>query len=321
MKRLLSLMLFFVSLVAAAQITYPYNPDGNADGQVAVSDMQDLLSNYSLPFAPGEIFVDSVTLGAYLDSLEQRVALLESIVSNFEGLIGCNVPLACNYNPSAPVSAWINCEFPEPGYSCEGDFVGYEIGQVLPQGIVFRTWNEGMNCSILSFHNSGEAIWGCIGIEVSTASELGSGNTNTQNMIAFDQEGNAAALATSAGDGWHLPSEMELSEAMQVLGEYNQEDHGNAWDSDLSFWKALRENLYWGAETEKMIAQFKSAVSYEDFGVLSERYWCSTGYPMSTGGGCTDVGCANYIRANNYYPTGSGELRDRVYNVRAVKDL
>lgn len=320
MRKSLALMLCAVCLGAAAQITYPYNPDGNSDGQVAVSDIQDLLSTYGLPFVPGEIVVDSVTLGVYLDSLEQRVALLESIVSNLNGLVGCNVPLACNYDPSVPVSAWISCEFPEPGYSCEGDFVGYEIGQVFPEGIVFRTWNDGMNCSIMSFHNVGQAIWGCLGIEVLTASELGAGYSNTQNMLSFDQEGNAAALADSVGDGWHLPSLLELSEAMQVLGEYSQEQNGGGWDSDLNFWKALRVNLYWGSETEKMIAQFKSAVDYDDFGVDSERYWSSTGLPMSTGFGCVDVGCANYLRANGPY-TGSNEPRDRVYYVRAVKDL
>ena len=40
MKRLVALMICAVSLGAAAQstITYPYNPDGNADGDIAVDD-------------------------------------------------------------------------------------------------------------------------------------------------------------------------------------------------------------------------------------------------------------------------------------------
>ena len=54
MKQLVALMMCAVSLGAAAQstITYPYNPDGNADSLIGVSDIQDLLSGYGLPFSP-----------------------------------------------------------------------------------------------------------------------------------------------------------------------------------------------------------------------------------------------------------------------------
>ena len=44
MKRLVALMMCAVSLGAAAQstITYPYNPDGNADAIIGVTDLQDM---------------------------------------------------------------------------------------------------------------------------------------------------------------------------------------------------------------------------------------------------------------------------------------
>ena len=60
-----------VSLGAAAQstITYPYNPDGNADALIGVTDLQDMLSVYGGAFSPSEIQIDGVGLGEVLTQL------------------------------------------------------------------------------------------------------------------------------------------------------------------------------------------------------------------------------------------------------------
>ena len=65
-------------LSASGQITYPYNPDGNANGLIGVTDLQDLLSTYGGAFAPGAIVVDSVELGEVLDSLQSQIVALQN---------------------------------------------------------------------------------------------------------------------------------------------------------------------------------------------------------------------------------------------------
>ena len=65
------MMMCAVSLGAAAQstITYPFNPDGNADALIGVTDLQDMLSVYGGAFSPSEIQIDGVGLGEVLTQL------------------------------------------------------------------------------------------------------------------------------------------------------------------------------------------------------------------------------------------------------------
>lgn len=65
-------------LSASGQIIYPYNPDGDANGLIGVTDLQDLLSTYGGAFAPGAIVVDSVELGEVLDSLQSQIVALQN---------------------------------------------------------------------------------------------------------------------------------------------------------------------------------------------------------------------------------------------------
>ena len=78
MRRLIALMMCAVSFGAAAQstITYPYNPDGNADGDIAVGDLQDFLVTYGNPFSPSEIMVGDSSL----------TTVLANLLSSIEGL-------------------------------------------------------------------------------------------------------------------------------------------------------------------------------------------------------------------------------------------
>ena len=55
----LALIGLFTSFSAQEIITYPYNPDGDADGNVAVSDLQDILGVYGGDFSPSEIQIDT----------------------------------------------------------------------------------------------------------------------------------------------------------------------------------------------------------------------------------------------------------------------
>ena len=72
--------LVFALLMAPfwAQVTLPYNPDGDANGLIGVTDLQDLLSTYGGSFAPATIMVNAVELGEVLDSLQSQIAALQN---------------------------------------------------------------------------------------------------------------------------------------------------------------------------------------------------------------------------------------------------
>lgn len=80
MKRLVALMICAVSLGAAAQstITYPYNPDGNADGDIAVGDLQDFLGTYGNTFSPSEIMVGDSSLTYWVESINESLNGIDS---------------------------------------------------------------------------------------------------------------------------------------------------------------------------------------------------------------------------------------------------
>ena len=77
-KNLLILATTGAVLSANAQVTLPYNPDGDANGLIGVTDLQDLLSTYGGEFAPGTIMVNAVELGELLDSLQSQITALQN---------------------------------------------------------------------------------------------------------------------------------------------------------------------------------------------------------------------------------------------------
>ena len=85
MKRLVALMMCAVSLGAAAQstITYPYNPDGNADALIGVTDLQDMLSTYGGAFSPSEIQIDGVGLLQVIQDLQEQMASIQPVDVNY----------------------------------------------------------------------------------------------------------------------------------------------------------------------------------------------------------------------------------------------
>ena len=91
MKHIFTISLCFLALSLSAQetITYPYNPDGNADGLVAVPDLQDILAVYGSPFSPAEIMVGDTALSEWIQILSQALqdqqAVIDSLIqSNIE---------------------------------------------------------------------------------------------------------------------------------------------------------------------------------------------------------------------------------------------
>ncbi|MDA0940862.1 MAG: hypothetical protein O2990_07645 [Bacteroidetes bacterium] len=73
MKHFALILLAALTWSVNAQITYPYNPDGNGDQFIAMYDLQDLLSTFGQEWIPGEIMVDSIPLSAYLEAMEALI--------------------------------------------------------------------------------------------------------------------------------------------------------------------------------------------------------------------------------------------------------
>ena len=84
MKRLVALMMCAVSLGAAAQVTYPYNPDGNADTLIGVTDLQDLLVVYGNPFLPQEVLVDGEPLSDVIGDLQTQIESMQLALGTTE---------------------------------------------------------------------------------------------------------------------------------------------------------------------------------------------------------------------------------------------
>ena len=80
-------MMCAVSLGAAAQstVTYPYNPDGNADGDIAVGDLQDFLVTYGNPFSPSEIMVGDSSLTYWVEQLSQTIQEQQEMIDLLKG--------------------------------------------------------------------------------------------------------------------------------------------------------------------------------------------------------------------------------------------
>lgn len=87
MRRLFALMMCAVSFGAAAQITYPYNPDGNADSLISVPDIQDFLAVYGNTFVPNEVMVEDSTLSSWILSLSETASQQAAMISSLSELL------------------------------------------------------------------------------------------------------------------------------------------------------------------------------------------------------------------------------------------
>ena len=86
MNRFFTLLLAASCLTAVGQVTYPYNPDGNADTLIGVTDLQDMLAVYGQPFLPSEILVGDSTLSFWVDQLSATVLTQQATIDSLLAL-------------------------------------------------------------------------------------------------------------------------------------------------------------------------------------------------------------------------------------------
>lgn len=110
MRRFVALAMCVVSLGAAAQITYPYNPDEDGNGQIAVADLQGILATYGNEFSPSEILVDGETLTTVLTQLQNSIDSLSGLGGSGGSILdmplGTVLPIATESVPEG----WMLCD-------------------------------------------------------------------------------------------------------------------------------------------------------------------------------------------------------------------
>ena len=150
MKQLASLFLALLTLTATAQINYPFNPDENADAFISTPDLMEFLVVFGYEWEQEEIQVDSIPLSMYLSSLEAMIeasALPEGtnpgqfLQWNGEAWelvmpkVGCTLPEACNYDPTAHVLFEDVCILQDECGVCDGPGAIYDCGcSDIPEG-------------------------------------------------------------------------------------------------------------------------------------------------------------------------------------------
>ena len=126
MNRFFTLLLAATCLTAVGQVTYPYNPDGNADGDIAVGDLQDFLVTYGNPFIPEQIFVDGLTFDDFINQQDFMIDSLVAAISLFlDNGQRCNV-----FIPDENAS--YHADIPN---SCNFVVVAAQYGQTWPNNV------------------------------------------------------------------------------------------------------------------------------------------------------------------------------------------
>ena len=127
MKRLVAMMMCAVSLGAAAQstITYPYNPDGNADALIGVTDLQDVLATYGQSFLPSEILIADSSLsfwvGQVSEVLASQQAIIDSLTTIPEEMVQCQ---SNNFQLIARDTIFWG------DFECDFDCIGFGEGEI-----------------------------------------------------------------------------------------------------------------------------------------------------------------------------------------------
>jgi hypothetical protein len=231
MRYLITVVIAALSLNAFGQLTYPYNPDGNEDSLVSVIDLQDLLSNYGLPFTPAEIVYDGVGLSTFLNELQMQLEAIQVQMANVQTsfplieeieIIDCGHILDCEldcpniYQWSCPTTAnsITNCDRPT--------WVRYEA--------VSNWFNMVDSCRFHYSYKAPQSQYGTPGSFGTTGLSASGIGTDTLRFTFYSRASNANPSWENLPD---IPDDL-ITEALYVVTPNIYGSTGNRYHLELS---------------------------------------------------------------------------------------
>ena len=114
-----------ITLVAQGQapiVEYPYNPDSDGNQTIGSTDLTGFLATYGNPFEPASVMLDTLTLEAYLASLQDQINSLQNALSSPETPASRTYTLRLEYTASNHLVNDINAHtfLAEDGLHTEG---------------------------------------------------------------------------------------------------------------------------------------------------------------------------------------------------------
>ncbi len=229
MKRLVTLMMCAVSFGAVAQITYPYNPDGNADTLIGVTDLQDLLSTYGGAFSPSEIQIDGVGLYEVLTQLlttqaelmENYQALQQAVLNvdiNAYWIDSCGAPYIYQGHAYSTIQIGNQCWFAENLRS-----ENYANSDPIPSGLADWDWYQ--------LTSGASAVYGENGVCLDSSPDIDACDS-TQYLNEFGRLYNWRAVDDARGlcpNGWHVPTDGEWMTMEMALGMSEADANSTGW--------------------------------------------------------------------------------------------
>ena len=214
------------SLGAAAQITYPYNPDEDGNGQIAVGDLQGILSSYGNAFSPSEILVNGETLTTVITQLQSLIDSLAAASSGSGGSV-LDMPLG-TVLPIATESV------PEGWALCDGRELSIEDYEDL-YNLIGTTYGAGDS-----------AFWAQVYYPATTfnipdlrgRTIIGVDDFNSEESGVLQEH--SAVLGATGGEEYHLLSESELPEHEHDIQFYRRPNgniggYQNPWHEVQSY--------------------------------------------------------------------------------------
>ena len=231
MNRFFTLLFAASSLTSVGQVTYPYNPDGNADALIGVTDLQDLLSTYGGAFSPSEVQIDGVGLGevltglyAMIDSMQAALTVNQSPFPLIQqmNIINCGHILECaiecpviyEWNPPTVESSIDNCDRPT--------WVRYEV--------VADWFDQVDSCRFMNSYKAPSSQYGTpasFGFQGLSASGIG---TDTLRFTFYNKASNLPSPWSELAD---VPSDL-IPEAVWVVTPFIYGGVANRYHLELS---------------------------------------------------------------------------------------
>lgn len=158
-----------------------------------------------------------------------------------------------------------------------GGIVFYDAGSVQPWGrfleVAPATWMLGQK--------SISKPWGCKGIDVATKTEIGSGKSNTEQIVSACSESDIAAkvvsdLTINGFDDWFLPSKDELSaliSSQKLAGVYSDYDYWTSSQASVELSAKFLPQYAWSCRSAlgQCAQNQKTILGWSGLGVIPVR--------------------------------------------------